>query len=583
MSCSIHFAMRRTLLLLTALAFFSIPSHAQHKSISRPVLEDLLSHAVTILSLNDYCKTPEGFYPGTATRIVEEAELRANDSPGSITDLLKKDRESGAVFARYNDVLRLIRNVRPKFITDAVTHWGAWDWHTHMERCRATVRDIKALDSAIVVQASLNEFADLATSNAIGEIPAWVWEAFGQKDEHRTFDIYRMMFADWQRQGENGTPLRWWNYAGQRDGLPVALVPDIRTTEAQMWFYYQSRLFIDMGCESLTFSQVELMNNNSLDPMYWAALFEKLRAYADNRADIRYLLITGHTNGMVDAAGNLAFDFHSGPVRPSEIGPPENAAGGDCDITANSCHYASGAGKLYNRSIGGRTPSGWVCESLPGLVFMDNYGNEGPDTTWGSAKGAGTCAQYHFDEITWFALQDLAYRDAWLRYAAARVRRLDKNLYFAPPVKRVVTYRKDWYPADYLANNPVPGALDTPATMGGMPGADIDRATVGMHCGYGQEETIKEIMAGAYTYAEPRGLELSLNPGKDWVELSLGDDVFDGPVRYNLRSERGGARLRGRFAERSQKIAIAKLPPGQYRVSVKSGRKRTNSTLYIGR
>ncbi len=558
------------------------PARAQpHKSISRPALEHLLSGAITVTLLNGYCKTPDGFYPGTTTRIVAEAELNTVEVPGSLFDSLKKDRTSGTLFARYQDVLRLIGAVRPRLITDAVTQWGAWDWPVHLDRCRMTVRDIKAIDSAIVVQASLNEYADASTAGAMGTIPPWVWEAFGLEDEHRGFDIRRMMFADWQRQGKNGTPQRWWDYVGLKDGLPIAVVPDIRTREAQMWFYYQARLFIDMGCESLSFSQVELMNDNSLDPKHWNIVFEKLRAYADGRPDIRYLLITGHTTGMADDAGNLAFDFHCGPTRPSETGLAVDAAGGDCDIIANSCGWGPAGGKLYNRSLGGRAPSGWTCESLPGLVFIDNAANSGPPAGWGTPAGTGTCNQYHFDEITWFALQDEAYRNAWLKYAAGRVRRLDKNLYFAPPVKRALSYRAGWYPADYLANDPRPGILNTPQTIDRIPGGDIDRSAEQLYRGYGQEETIRQILAGDYAYAEARGVEIVPAPARGWVELSLGDDVFGGAVRYRFRRVRGGGGLRGAFAERSQRIDVAGLRPGQYRVRVKSGGKRFDTTFDI--
>lgn len=569
-------------LLTSLMAMVMVTASAQHKTISRPALEDLLSGAVTITLLNEYCKTPDGFYPGTTTRIVAEGEMKTTEVAGSLFDYLKKDRESGKLFARYKDVLRLISNVRPRLITDAVTQWGAWDWTVHLDRCRMTVHDIKALDSAIVVQASLNEYADVASAGAMGNIPGWVWEAFGLQDEHRGFDVQRMTFADWQRQGKNGTPQRWWDYVGLKDSLPAAVVPDIRTSEAQMWFYYQGCLFIDMGCESLSFSQVELMNDNSLDPTHWNVVFEKLRTYADGRLNIRYLLITGHTTGMADAAGNLAFDFHCGPTRPSETGLSVDTNGGDCDITANSCGWGPAGGKLYNRSLGGRAPSGWVCESLPGLVFVDNAANSGPSAGWGTPVGTNTCNQYHFDEATWFALQDEAYRNSWLLYAASRVRRLDKNLYFAPPVKRALTYRAEWYPADYLANDPRPGILDTPKTIGGILGGDVDRAADQLHCGYGQEETIKQILAGRYLYVKRGGVELSPAPAKGWIELSLGDDVFGGDVRYRFRRARGRGRLAGKFAERSQRIDVSELPPGQYRVRVKSGGKRFDTTFNIG-
>lgn len=49
--------------------------------------------------------------------------------------------------------------------------------------------------------------------------------------------------------------------------------------------------------------------------------------------------------------------------------------------------------------------------------------------------GTGTCNMYHFDEITWFALQDKLYRDNWLKYAYYKVHCIDDNIFFSLPVK----------------------------------------------------------------------------------------------------------------------------------------------------
>ena len=178
-------------------------------------------------------------------------------------------------------------------------------------------------------------------------------------------------------------------------------------------------------------------------------------------------------------------------------------------------------------------------------------------------------------------MQDKAYRDSWLRYAAARVRRLDSHMFLALPVKRPVTYRKDWYPADYLANNPRPGLLNAPATVDDVPDADVNLASVEMYCGYGQEETIRQILdAGTSAYTEVRGAEVSPAVG-GWTEIALGEDLFDGPVRYRIRNRRGLTRRRGRFAERSQKIDVSGLGPGTYRVLLKTGARRAEAELVI--
>ncbi len=559
-----------------------LPVRAQHKAISRAALEDLLAHSINLAALNEYCKTPDGFYPGTLLRIVDQAELDAVHAPGSVDDVRRAERLAGRTFARYGDMLRLIRNVRPKLITDAVSHWGAWDWGVHLDRCRMTVLDIKAIDPTIVVQASLNEFVDRSTVGAIGTIPPWVWEAFGAADEHRRFDMDAMMFPDWQQHKQNGVPQRWWDDYGMEAGKPKAIVPDIRARETQMWFYYQGRMFVDMGCESVTYSQVELMNSNRPDPEHWNAVFEKLRAYADTRTNLRYLLITGGTNGMADAQGNLAFDFHTSPIRTSELGTNVDANGGDCNLTTESCEWQEGAGKIYGRSLGGRTPSGWSCASMPGLVLIDNYGNNGPPEGWGTPVGTSSCNQYHFDEITWFALQDQAYRDAWLRYAHARVRRLDPVIHFSLPVKRGPVYRTEWYPADYLANNPVPGLFDPPATLGNKPGGDVDRNRAWLYCAYGQEDVIKELLATPVDEVGRKvSVQLSPNPASAQLTIALNEQ---GPARwttYSIVNALGAVVRTGRFAGTVHNTDVSGLAHGPYAVTVFDGDARFVARLIV--
>src|SRR4028118_1902028 len=148
-------------LLFGALIFLAHSASARHKSISRLELEDILSHSITLVALNEYCKTADGFYPGSSLRIVDEAEISSDPGSNAVYALLKEDLQANRPIARYSEMLRLVRKLRPRMVTDAVTHWGSWDWHIHLNRCRATVADLKATDSTLVVQASLNEFASL--------------------------------------------------------------------------------------------------------------------------------------------------------------------------------------------------------------------------------------------------------------------------------------------------------------------------------------------------------------------------------------------------------------------------------------
>jgi len=462
------------------------------KPISRQDLVQHLSKAIDLGGLCDFCKTSDGRYPGPVTditEIVDYYELSDTPVPNTREAIIQSDRIDGLLFDRYQDVLRLIRNVKPKFVTDAISLWGGsvnwppWqlEWRTYLNRGAHTVKDIKDIDNDIIVQASINEYMNDALTNSIGNIPSWVFDEFNLLVEVRKFDINKMRFSDYLTNADH----HW-------DG--GAIVPDISSLETKMIFYYLGVKYINMGCESLQFCQVEMMNNRSNDPTNWNDLFRRLRNYATGRPDIRYLLITGHTNGMKDAVGRLSFDYHSSPIRPSETGYSLNVNGGGCYLNADQCW--AGDGKLYKSSIGGISPSGWSCDALPGLVFLDN--NYSHIDKAGTSAGEG-CNQYHWDEISWFAMQSESYRNDWLRYASNRVRQLDSNIHFALIIKKNVHCRATGVAVvNYLANNSTgvgSALLPPPNTIDNVSGGLTDRSSVQLFAGYGQENTIKDILA----------------------------------------------------------------------------------------
>ncbi|MBS1589493.1 MAG: hypothetical protein JST52_07765 [Bacteroidetes bacterium] len=299
---------------------------------------------------------------------------------------------------------------------------GAWDWPIHLNRCHATVKDIKIIDSSIVVQAAVNEYIDVATVNSF-DIPDYVFKEFSLPYTKRHFDIYKMAYLDFMSNQSHV-----WSSAGLTNGMPNAIKPDITQLESQMWYYYCATQFIDMGCESINFADIGQIIQADTALSYCASLFLRIRNYANGNGKIRFLLITGHHVKGLKRGNNLLFDFASSPIRPFEYGSA-NFNGGGAKIDFTGCMPWS----IYGRTIGGITPSGWGCAHLLGSVFLDNYGNSGNPNTWGvPMKG---CNLYHFDEITWFALQDKSYRERWLKYAFYKIRCMDNNLYFALPIK----------------------------------------------------------------------------------------------------------------------------------------------------
>jgi hypothetical protein len=202
---------------------------------------------------------------------------------------------------------------------------------------------------------------------------------------------------------------------------------------------------------------------------------------------------------------------------------------------------------------------------------MDNWDNTGPHTGWGTPQG-NECGIYHFDEITWFALQDKNYRDNWLRYAYYRVRQLDSNIYLALPVKRNIQLRQKWYPAYYLANNPTSSSLfRPPATISNRPGGDVDRNAVQLCAGYGQEEVIQELLLAGPNVPTKVEMRVVPNPSHQWFDISL---TRPGPARrggYYLINTVGVQAAVGEFQGMKHRIDVSTLPRGVYILRVWDG------------
>ena len=394
------------------------------------------------------------------------------------TDWRETNQEimNGTVYSRYLDCLRLIANVKAKFIDAAIGGSNNWDLRYHFYRARYVIRDIKAIDSDIIVQAyvaeditqaALNEATKERNAHDQGNvIPDWVWLAFpfnadGTPNNRRMppdevgFDPKRMVF-----------PGTWNDISGH---------PNIKNTETQMWFYYLGCQYIDAGCESISFSQPQILNHYrpdsidedpsfATDPYYWNILFEKLRQHADQQPNVRFLLIAGDTMGMRDeATGRLAFDIHSYELRPCEypyypsVSLPPN--GGLVYLSKESCKDTIPDTNLWGQSLGGISPSGWYCIENPVQAFFDNTEYE-TNHIWGTIHQPPSCCYlpYGWDELTWYAMQDEHTRNVWQKYACYATKCLDPNVYFSFPVRRRLTNLQVYF----YANNNLHASLPDP-------------------------------------------------------------------------------------------------------------------------
>jgi hypothetical protein len=481
---------------LLLLSCFCVRGQALYqKNLTREQLQNYLSKAVDCQELCALVKHASTKYPGTDDQIVNGLWLTLGPkfNSCSVDGMLYSDVISGREWHRYQALLAMIANVHPKFIADGCSTWGTWEIAEHLNRCKHLVQDMKKIDPDIVVQGSANEWVNAGMVQGIS-IPEHVLRAFNLPIQKRQFNLPSMI--------DNPSGV---DFNG-------GFKPIIEKLETQMYFYWLATTYIDLGCESINFSDFKSTIRNKEDYDTWFNLVDLIKKYADHSQAVRFVLVTGHhATGYVNSYNRLLFDFHSEPCRPVEdLHSSYNYImnGGACMLKAETDPDCK---TLYRNGLGGINPSGWLCTRNPGSVFLDNYLCMDADcrANWGRpTNGCSTAPPYHFDEMSWFGLQTEDYRNRWLKYAYYKVKYLDTELRFALPIRRALgagtnpdqincnNETKAWWPSYYYAINPDDQLFKKPKTYNNDPQKPVLRSELGLHDGFGQEAVIKDILSG---------------------------------------------------------------------------------------
>ena len=337
----------------------------------------------------------------------------------------------GFVSESLDDDLRLIRDLGVAFLGRSALIWSCDpDDEQHFAQAAAFARRVHdEVDRRVVCQAAVFEAVYPEVERIA--VPDWVFAAFDEPAERRTFRFADMWRADdclgrWPEFGSGG------------------VVPDLRQAEARRWFYYRCRRYLDAGFEAIHLGQPHLYAARDAGFALLDDLIARVRAYAATAARRRWVWLDAHTHGIV-RGGRLLFDLHSRPISAVNFTErPERLIL-----------------QLRGRSRGGVTPAGWRCASLPYLIEVDNWGGWSLPAGRRDDAARASCRRWGYDDIAWFAHQPAEVRRHFLRYAHRFLRVQDDAAHFQMPVRRLlgeapVTAADGTQIWHYHANRPSP-------------------------------------------------------------------------------------------------------------------------------
>ena len=300
-----------------------------------------------------------------------------------------------------DDDIRVILKTGLKFLGRAAGIWkGDGDEEGHFADAKRAADKIHAADPEIILQACLFEVV-YREDVAPVPVPAWVFEAFGMPAEERNFNYEACLFPA-------GT-CTWSD------------MPDLSRREAQMWFYYRGRRYIDCGYEAFHMGQIHLYTGRDRGYQGIGKVIEMLRDYGKLHARRHKVIFDAHSHSLV-VNGKSLLDYNAMPFTRF---PVLDRPGEKLVLVREG------------KSGGGVSPEG-VCEkALPFLYEYDNWGGRDlwayehqtyEERAWNQWWGG--------DQISWFAGQDEESRNRFLDYTLKWTAVNNPDGFFAFPLMR---------------------------------------------------------------------------------------------------------------------------------------------------
>lgn len=317
-----------------------------------------------------------------------------------------------------DDDIRVILKTGVKFLGRAAGIWkGDGQEEAHFEKVRAAAEKIHAADPEVILQACIFEAIYREDVETV-PVPAWVFEAFGLPAENRCFDYDACLFP-------KGTPT--WE-----------CMPDISQTEAQMWFYYRGRRYIDCGCEAFHMGQIHLYTGRDRGYEGIGKVLSLLREYGAKHARRHKVIFDAHSHSLV-VNGVSLLDYNAMPLTRF---PVLDRPGEKLVLVREG------------KSGGGISPEGVYETALPFLYEYDNWGGRDwwahenqsyEERAWNQWWGG--------DQISWFAYQDEESRNAFLDYTFKWTAVNNPDGFFAFPLMRGIGPGGDGQDRHYKLND----------------------------------------------------------------------------------------------------------------------------------
>lgn len=202
-----------------------------------------------------------------------------------------------------DDNLRMLTKLDAKFIGRSLCLWGGEsNLLRNLEWAKQHVPRFHAADPNMVLQSCIFEIVTTQVDQV--PVPDWAFAALKLPVEKRNFRYADMLYTDGKFKDH-------WR--------PGQSVPDISRTETKLYFYFLGVSFIDVGCEAIHLGQTELMNRNDRDLAHYSEVLARIRDYAGRHARRHMVILDSHVpSGGLLREGKLLMDFHSFPLRIME-------------------------------------------------------------------------------------------------------------------------------------------------------------------------------------------------------------------------------------------------------------------------